>query len=1379
MAQFTNKYKLGYFERGDYTSETIESNRWRTVDAQMFAIFDMLGNGVIDGWVMSIEPGSLNLNISPGSGHVGYVSVSSEETRTIELIPNILNYIYAVSDESSYYTKNVSFETSSTYFELDSYLLLGNVLTSENAIINIDISDRKYISTKQQIIDFVKGHRHIGGTNNPSKINLETDVQGLLNPDNIDDLDASMILGGVLNYNVIPSIDHIENLLHTGTLTHSQLDTFVQILSGSGQRLMGEISSVNLLKLILSIKHIYPEIDDFLINELAFIPGISPDDIVDKDNTTAEVDYRPASEGGTHTIKGTSADSVSMFTKSWDTKEELETGIFNNVVMVGNSLMLNTIEQKSIIDDFENVSGWETIITDTSTIASSFIIDEAISSGKPPSGRLDVGGEDSEVGFILKKSFSSQNWTSFNNLVFQMYCNDATHGDILFFLFDQTAGSQNSYTMVLERNSPTINQTTKNIGWREVVIDISNYSRENITAVGFYTSTSYGWVINDGLNFNIDEMYLTKGNQFLSKGYAVFKYGNEYPHKFSNVRWLSSEPIDTHIMVRTRVSNNEDMSDSLWSPFILTSGGEIQIHSQVQYKYIELEVNLESSPNRNQSPQLFALYLDSTVVGENKTFEFNTQEAWETGVLNNIDTTSSPGSIKIKSISDIGNYVYSSDGKITQLNNDFSEKLSVLGNNLPKSFQQMLSDEPSGLGQVSSVDLGLRNSFFIADTDNDRVLEIDKSGNVLWGIMGAYPETPINPYVEGSTTSGNSPDESFKLIGCFYNKASNIISLIFNTYIENIYSSSTFDLKKMYLRAGARRIFLNENKNNYYLNGISREYYGKSFENNEYLTNSNVLKIQMSDIDNVTLEGSLSDYDPYLVCLYPKINQVVSENTITVSFLNHNCELGDDKFGIRVIVDNNQPIDLRIVPTIQLNDLIDGLHTIEAFLIDLNGNKLANAGVECFNKFYVSTTELIETVVSVNNLSDNIVVSNNDISINFDTYNIPINYGLRYIVNDGSYKIHDSPEDINLETLPNGENKIRMYISDADNNVLFGSMTDVTINFVVNKRNSIDFQFVANKESISSLNNVPIEDTVIDIDLNYIDIKNIYAPVDVQLITSDKTIGDINDFSVLICKMGVPSSLNYFDSVYKDGYSVVEYDSQNKLLFSENTAIINSNKDNMKKRLGGARKSSGDELIIADPYGKRAIVVNINEDTKSSEIVWEYLSDRIVSDFKKVPKKNIDIRINNSGIEIPSLHIRRDMYVSWYNNTNNTIRILSGKTNFNQFHEDPDLDLFGGEFDSGDILPGNYFTFRFINNGILDYFVYPFIHSGKLYISESSIIPDDHFIIVENDDNEGSYLNRIIKVDCWGNVVWEFGNTYVSSIKDAVPVSEEEIIITV
>ena len=74
----TSKYKLGYFEAGDITSADIEMQRFETLDAQLFALFSIMGNGVLTGWNI-VKSGRFSIVITPGSGHVSFLSLQSTQ----------------------------------------------------------------------------------------------------------------------------------------------------------------------------------------------------------------------------------------------------------------------------------------------------------------------------------------------------------------------------------------------------------------------------------------------------------------------------------------------------------------------------------------------------------------------------------------------------------------------------------------------------------------------------------------------------------------------------------------------------------------------------------------------------------------------------------------------------------------------------------------------------------------------------------------------------------------------------------------------------------------------------------------------------------------------------------------------------------------------------------------------------------------------------------------------------------------------------------------------------------------------------------------------------------------------------------------------------
>ena len=75
----TNKYGMPYYKQDEYTSAVDEMQRFETLDAQLYSLFSILGNGIIEGWSIVSVDGSGNelvVQVAPGSGHVTFVSVN-------------------------------------------------------------------------------------------------------------------------------------------------------------------------------------------------------------------------------------------------------------------------------------------------------------------------------------------------------------------------------------------------------------------------------------------------------------------------------------------------------------------------------------------------------------------------------------------------------------------------------------------------------------------------------------------------------------------------------------------------------------------------------------------------------------------------------------------------------------------------------------------------------------------------------------------------------------------------------------------------------------------------------------------------------------------------------------------------------------------------------------------------------------------------------------------------------------------------------------------------------------------------------------------------------------------------------------------------------
>ena len=1394
MPKQTDKYKLGYFEAGDSVTAASEIDRTRflTLDRQILGLFEVLGNGIISGWeLVSNDDTAYEITVNPGSGHVDYVAVDSDEAATVTILPDTVNYIYAGIEIDSYYSGYVRFIAYATPPEDETLLLLGSVTTnpstSSTTIDSISEDGRVALSFQQALLDIVKEHRHLGGEDDPTKINLQTDVQGLLRPENMANLDASLILRGVIDKARLPKIDHIEDLVNQGILTHAQLDTFVQLLDNVGARLMGEISATNLLKLILALKHVYPTIDEFMINEIAYIPGISPDQHVDQVNTTADVDYRTSGEGGTHTITGTPADANQTYTKKWDEEAEFDEATRSGSVVFGDSIMLATLENSVYVDDFENVSDWNTTVESASDVVANFYYDPTKESAK-----LDVGSEDAETVLLLSKTFEPQDWSEYDRLVFRIYTDSTEHGDVYFYISDSEAGSQGSYRIVLEKNRPTIDPATSEVGWREISVDLTELQREHVNFVGFYVSTNSGWNTAAPFTLNVDDMTVTSGNIFRPSGNSIFRFGNGFPHLFSYLRWDASEPTGVTLRARTRVANTEgDLEYAAWSSYLTLSGSAIELPlAATQYKYIDIDVLLEADSTARKSPQLKSLMLDSTATADDMSFDFDSSDSWKSGGLNNMDADLVEGSITLKYAGDIGTYILGTDGGVKQLSSTGADKLDVSGVSAPLSFVQMISGG-SGFGKVTAVDYSVDGNFLITDPENDRVMEIDRAGNVVWGLMGAYPEEPVNPWAdteenaaaaeESAATADTEEvqDRTLEMAGCYYDPATSKLTIMFNENTANLYTSSNIDLSKFILKSGTRRVYLGYDNADIEMFGIDREHASVEVAD-KHFSASNVLLIELAQADAVALNNVAESDEPTLVISSPFVNELSVLSDVGSAFVVTNSIFGTE-CGIRLTVDSGTPIDIYDLPSYDMTSLADGTHVLEAVLIDMSGNEFTGSTASSAVDFLVETGVHSEVQVEITSPASNATVSADTLSISYAVYNLPAGGKIKYAIDGGTEQEHTAASPIEISGLDAGIRSVEVFLTDSGDTPLTGDFVSATISVIMSNRGSVPFTMEISEDAVFSESGVGSKSGSVTVDITPVKVANVHAPIDVRSVSSDKSIGDAGQFTVLVAKVASPSYPNYYsqEAIFEDGFSVVEFALDGSVASSCNDAIIARSRGEALSILGSVEKGPGNSILIGDASGNRAIVSTIDTESQTTSVVWEYSSDRIISDFSRVPNTIFEVTVSDSGLSSSESFIQRDSSMTWINNTTENIRVLSGSTTPNQFAADPDLSIYGDDFDSGIIAPGEMYSHRMIDYGTFDYFVWPAISTGKIQVTNSPVSPHDKFTLVENDVTSSSFDNRVAMIDAWGNVEWTFGESILGRIKDARPLSGIEVVVTV
>jgi len=1468
----TSKYDLAYFEQGDTTSAIYEMQRWETLDAQLYGLYSILGNGILNGWNLVVSSG-LSIVVTTGKGHVNFVAVESTENTTISnLSPNTRNYIYAYINDDSYWDQSVDFIALSSLDELGNGLYLGYVDTDSIESTDVDTTGRTNLGFMTLVQTLVSEHRHIGGTTNPSQINLATDVQGIINQNNLPDLDASIIQTGVLDQDRLPVIDHITKLTNQGTLTHAQLDSFVETLSLPNHKLMGETSTINLLQLILALKHAYPDIDEYLVNEIAYIPGISPDSYVDWVNTTATVDILPYSEGGQHTITGSPTTARNAYTKTWNTEQELESGSSYHTFIDGSNVALEVTENTLTIDEFSDITKWNVETADLSSVTASFTQDNTTFVIPPNSGKLTIGDQSVEVALSLKREFDAQDWSNYNYIVFYLKTTNVQHGDIYFYLNDNTYGTQDSYTKILDRNAPTFNIDTLQNGWQEIVVDISAYNRDNINTIGFYVSTQEGWDTSKGFDFNIDNVYLTDGNKFRTDGYVRVIFGqDDFLYEFWRVRWDASIPTDSQsaglaLKCRTRVGNTLlDLSTATWSSYTSTSGTEISLPAGALYKYIEIEMYFKASTDLSRSASVKKIYLDYYVGGVENTFTYDKQDDWESGNLFNLDTTTTPDSLLIAKTNEVNDIFYGTNTYAVQLDDNLSELYRVTGYMLPKSTYQSLNDLQPSLGIITGVARGDQGNFWLTDTDNDRVLELDKSGALVRGFYGSFVTTPFDSYgieeagpgsntnVASTTTTTTTASivpvtTTIDVLHSIYNSEEGILYVVFDKDLENIYdANNNLDMDKIYLKIGTQRFYLDDStvellgvdETNYNLwyalyNSTNTD---ASFIQ-QFKFTSHVLQITLDNTTKILLNHMVNTEMPSIIILSPYSQEVV-DDSVTVKFLTYNITLGTGSTGdfIRVTLDNSVVQDIRS-NSITFTGLSDGLHTVTAQLYNASGSPKTNIEATAGGDFIVSSTTLSVPYISVLSPKANQIYSNSPILVEFETHNFAIistDQHIRYSVDGGAAEDHYTTDPIQLDDLDAGSHTIQIYMVDKWGTSLGYTYGTVNTDFIVGLNSAARVKLYVESGAIYNVNkDITTGPNNIYVDVANVYFRNIYSPIDIQVIPADTSAINPDGLpTVLVAKLrsqswtsglgtsaanaefirrleasatttttttgtetttttssstttttttsiysAIDTAELIYGTKYLDGHSVVQLTMKGEVLLSNNAAIFADSKVEAKETLGSAEKLGDSELLMGDSRNKRAIITYTNLTTQKPYIEWEYNSDRYVSDFHIVIQDDVTITIGNDSIDNSDVFIRQGTNIIWVNSSITPVTIYSGTTTYDDFQLDPNLNLYGDEFKSTVLQPGDRYSFKFVTVGEFNWFIYPNILTGKVTVNRNRISNLDKFIILENDGLDSPFSSRVIKVNSWGNITWDFGSSYLVKPRDARPMLNNKVIIS-
>jgi hypothetical protein len=399
-------YKLGYFEPNqDIGSELdLDELRFKAIDTQTQALYSIFGNGVLDDdpanpswYILSIPNDYNNVLITSGRGHVSwkYSETTTNTTFSLPALPagatSALFYLYAVENDTTPSAKTVDFVASLIQIvDLDNYIGLGAVLVDRSTdpdtitIYNTAEYGRVDISLFGTIAGIVNKHKHIGGSTNPSPIDLSKHVRGKLSGDYIENLDLDKVTSGSLSADRLPVIDH-NDLSNIGSLTHTQIDTLLASLTSLNDNYrLSDISLANRLKIVLALKRLgtLNAIESTQINAIFYVPN-STSQPYEATGVPGSLNLATIDRVNKR-LEGTNASTISSDNVIWNTYEDFDRAwkAAQNRVIANSPISQNISLTAPRLYTTGSVSNINTVtITGSSTLWSSLILPARIGFG--------------------------------------------------------------------------------------------------------------------------------------------------------------------------------------------------------------------------------------------------------------------------------------------------------------------------------------------------------------------------------------------------------------------------------------------------------------------------------------------------------------------------------------------------------------------------------------------------------------------------------------------------------------------------------------------------------------------------------------------------------------------------------------------------------------------------------------------------------------------------------------------------------------------------------------------------------------------------------------------------------------------------------------
>ncbi len=793
----TRYFSLAFFDFGDRLNTSInvqkEIDRFVVIDKQLFGMYNIFGNGVIDGFNVS-DAGfqatkGISVNIAEGTGIIDHLAAEMQVPGTVNnLPPNIVVDIYASITGSTYLDRTVIFQYSLT--PLASGIKLATVSTGADSILFIDNTTRDLIGFEQIIQEAINEHKHRG---TPSKIDLPTETKNQLPGARLEGIDASKVVSGRFDVDRIPLVDHNE-LENNGLLTHAALDSFIKTFSQSNRELLGEINTVNLIKSIVFWKYKFADADEFFINELVLIPGISPSSYIDFNASTAIVSVNDGCISGIPSKTGIFA---SVF---WNDTFSFNNATFQENVIIQNDTVFIDASSSST-DSIANFDSGVMPFEDSMIIIDRDQKAVVVNIDGNNAGQLGGGGV---LNYFYRINFSEpRNWFGiYDELVIKIKTTEEIHDSVNMYLVNGNNVNDNGQFGSLEVGDidgvkkpssewQILAKDESMADFVEKVFDITALELNDVTQLTIYTEDSF--------IFEIDDIAVRRNNIISETGTIRFQYGTEASVTFHSIFFEAETPTGTGISVRVKIAASTELLSRASYSFPLNTGDVVALSGSAA----EIEVVMSSDESRTISPVLSSVELRLLTDADFTGFEIDTESEWVRGQLANltIDPAEQIGKevLNISTPINVGGRYFANAGSISE-NNDADDAVYGFSGapggegryGMPISPVQARDWNVSssrGFATVTSVVRRFDNTFLIADMENNRILQVDRDGNLVKGFGSTY-----------------STDSDFYPLSAVYNNDSKVLTVVFTAVPE------VEDITKISLILGSAEIVLTENE---------------------------------------------------------------------------------------------------------------------------------------------------------------------------------------------------------------------------------------------------------------------------------------------------------------------------------------------------------------------------------------------------------------------------------------------------------------------------------------------------------------------------------------------------------------------------------------